>query len=419
MAYIWVTICAQVLLITSAIAADVMVKPGANTLALAIENSKNGDQLILQDGLYHGGLNLTKSIRIRGQKDTWIRGNNIGSVLTLNAPNIIIENVKISGSGSDHQTIDSGIQMTEKAAGSIVRNSYFEENLYGIDIHGAENSIVENNVIIGRQDRLMNRRGNGVYVWNAPGAKVNNNHIKFGRDGIFVNSSKRNSFIQNRFETMRFAIHYMYANHSEVSNNISIGNHLGFAIMFTSHIKLTNNISVNDRDHGIMLNYANNAIIKGNKVVDGGKKCLFMYNANKNVVEKNRFESCPIGIHFTAGSERNKMEGNSFIGNRTQVKFVGSKNHVWSKNYWSDHSAYDVNGDGFADQVFRPNDTMDHVLWTQPSAKLLLGSPAVQLIKWAQKEFPTLLPGGVIDDKPLMSPTVSGVTISYNKKAVN
>jgi nitrous oxidase accessory protein len=49
---------------------------------------------------------------------------------------------------------------------------------------------------------------------------------------------------------------------------------------------------------------------------------------------------------------------------------------------------------------------MDQILWTQPSAKLLLGSPAVQLIRWAQKEFPALLPGGVVDDKPLMTPTL-------------
>jgi nitrous oxidase accessory protein len=83
---------------------------------------------------------------------------------------------------------------------------------------------------------------------------------------------------------------------------------------------------------------------------------------------------------------------------------VGSRDHVWSGNYWSDHSAYDINGDGRADQAFRPNDAMDQILWTQPSARLLLGSPAIQLIRWAQKEFPAMLPGGVVDDRPLMRP---------------
>ena len=213
-------------------------------------------------------------------------------------------------------------------------------------------------------------------------------------------------------QNLRFAIHYMYANDSVVEGNKSVSNHLGYALMFSSRLVVKNNVSKNDRDHGIMLNYANGSTISHNRVSGGGKKCLFMYNANKNTLSGNTFSQCPIGIHFTAGSERNKIFNNAFIGNRIQVKYVGSKNHEWSAagrgNYWSDHAAYDVNGDGIADQVYRPNDMIDNVLWTQPTAKLLLGSPAVQLIRWAQSEFPALLPGGVVDSAPLMRPHGEG-----------
>ena len=45
---------------------------------------------------------------------------------------------------------------------------------------------------------------------------------------------------------------------------------------------------------------------------------------------------------------------------------------------------------------------MDHILWTQPAARLLAGSPAVQLIRWTQTQFPALLPGGIVDSAPLM-----------------
>jgi len=276
-----------------------------------------------------------------------------------------------------------------------------------VDVHGAKDALVENNTIIGRRDRLMNRRGNGIYIWNAPGTKVIGNSVRYGRDGVFVNSSRKNVFSNNRFEDLRFAVHYMYADNTEVSGNTSIGNHLGFAIMFSTRVKVIGNTSIRDRDHGVMLNYANSSVIEGNIVREGGEKCLFMYNANKNKLLNNTFEKCQIGIHFTAGSDRNEIAGNAFIGSRTQVKYVGTKDHVWTGNYWSDHSAYDVNGDGIADQAFRPNDAMDHILWTQPSAKLLLGSPAIQLIRWAQKEFPALLPGGVVDDAPLMKAPVA------------
>lgn len=394
------------LLATSAFAADVKVVPGKDALVRAIQSAQPGDRLMLVAGNYTGGVLISKPLEIHGDGLAHVRGRGQGSVIRIDARDVVVSGLSLTGSGSDHQTIDSGVQLTKKATNAIVRDNHIEGNLYGVDVHGARNALVEGNTIIGRRDRLMNRRGNGVYVWNAPGAKVHNNTVRYGRDGIFVNSSKKNSFKDNRFESLRFAVHYMYADDSEVSGNVSIGNHLGYAIMFTSRIKIINNTSIGDRDHGIMLNYANSALLEGNVVRGGGKKCLFMYNANKNIMRNNHFEGCPIGIHFTAGSDRNKIVGNSFVGNQRQVKFVGSRDHIWSGNYWSDHSAYDVNGDGIADQAFRPNDTMDQILWTQPSAKLLLGSPAVQLIRWAQKEFPALLPGGVVDDKPLMTPTL-------------
>ena len=254
----------------------------------------------------------------------------------------------------------------------------------------------------------MNRRGNGVYVWNAPGAEVIGNYVRWGRDGIFVNSSKKNRFVGNRFHDLRFGVHYMYADNSEVSGNLSVGNHLGYAVMFSTRVRVTDNISIDDRDHGVMLNYANRSVITGNLVRGGPEKCAFLYNSHRNSFEGNRFESCDIGIHFTAGSARNDIVGNAFIGNRTQVKYVSTTWDEWSTdgrgNYWSDFAAYDLDGDGIADVPYRPNDSMDHVLWTQPAAKLLLGSPAVQLVRWSQSAFPALLPGGVIDSHPLMQP---------------
>lgn len=391
---------------SAAYSAEITVTPGAATLARAIENAGPGDILRLGPGLFEGPVAIDKPLVIEGQKGSQIDGMGQGSVITIDAPDVTVSGLAVYGSGSSHETIDSGIKLTQKATRGRVSGNVLEGNLYGIDIHGARDALVADNVIVGRTDKRMNERGNGIYVWNAPGAIVENNDVRLGRDGIFVNSSRNNVFRGNSFRDLRFAVHYMYANDSEVSGNYSSGNHLGFALMFSRGLTVSDNVSVGDRDHGIMLNYANDAAITGNVVRSGGDKCLFMYNANNNILDGNRFEDCDIGIHFTAGSDRNRITGNAFIGNRTQVKYVGSKYHEWSDggrgNYWSDHAAYDINGDGIADQEYRPNDMIDHVLWTQPSAKLLLGSPAIQLIRWAQKEFPALLPGGVVDSAPLM-----------------
>ena len=88
---------------------------------------------------------------------------------------------------------------------------------------------------------------------------------------------------------------------------------------------------------------------------------------------------------------------------------MGTRYIEWSKNgrgnYWSDNAAFDIDNDGIADQIYKPNDLVDQIVWRHPLAKLLLNSPSMQFLKWVQSEFPTLHPGGVTDSKPLMSPT--------------
>ncbi|OXT00804.1 carbohydrate-binding protein [Notoacmeibacter marinus] len=388
-------------------AAEIVVEARPGALAAALETTASGDVLRLSPGAYKGPIVIERPLTLRGE-GAHIEGPGTGTVIVVDAPDVTVSSLRVTGSGSSHETLDSGIKLTQKAARAVIEDNIVTGNLHGIDVHGAADAQVRRNTITGRDDHRMNARGNGIYIWNAPGVVVEDNSVRLGRDGIFVNTSHNDSFYRNRFSELRFAIHFMYANGAEIAGNVSTGNHLGYAVMYSRHIRMSGNVSDGDRDHGIMLNYANDAAIERNLVRDGGKKCLFMYNANRNRIADNRFERCPIGIHFTAGSERNAISGNAFIGNRTQVKYVGSKRHDWSEegrgNYWSDHAAFDIDGDGIADQPFRPNDRMDEVLWTQPAAHLLVGSPAVQLIRWAQREFPALLPGGVVDTAPLMQP---------------
>ena len=390
-------------------AGERVVPAESGALVEAIAGAASGDVLILAPGRHDGPVLLERPLTLDGRGEALIEGSGEGSVITVTGADIAVRGLEIRGSGDSHETIDSGILLTRDASRVLVEDNRIIGNLHGVDVHGAKDSIVRANTIVGRLDHRMNDRGNGVYVWNAPGTVVEGNDIRFGRDGIFVNASRDNIFRDNLFRDLRFAVHYMYTHNSEVTGNVSLGNHLGFAVMFSDRITITDNLSLSDRDHGVMLNYANNADVSGNLVRGGTtEKCTFIYNAHRNLIVGNRFEGCDIGIHFTAGSERNALSANAFIGNRTQVKYVGSRDIEWSLegrgNFWSDHPAFDLDGDGIADSPFRPNDLMDHILWSQPAAALLLGSPAVQLIRWSQASFPAILPGGVRDSHPLTRP---------------
>ncbi|MEE3624415.1 nitrous oxide reductase family maturation protein NosD [Nitrospirillum sp. BR 11752] len=431
--------------------ADVREVPaGGDGLARAVAAAAPGDVLHLAPGIHRGGITIGKPLILEGAPGhvAIIDAGGAGSALTVTAPDVTVRGLTLQGSGPEQHAMDSGLLLLPTATGARVVGNRLTGNLYGVYVQGPRDATVEDNDIAGRTDLPMSQRGNGVTVWNAPGARIIANRITGGRDGIFANASRQDLFQGNRMEGVRFAIHYMYTNDSRVLDNVSVGNDIGFALMFSDRLEVRDNQSAGDRDYGLLLNYANASTITGNRVEgrfrqtrmgpatgeDGGDgammprvagteggfragtaKCVFVYNANKNRIAENRFDGCDIGIHFTAGAERNTLTGNAFIGNRTQVMYVGTRSLDWSDhgrgNYWSDNPAFDLNGDGIADEAYRPNDLVDRVVWRFPAAKLLLNSPAIQVIRWAQAQFPALHPGGVIDSAPLMKPpTITGDT---------
>ena len=401
----------------AASAKEWLVQPGKGTLQSAIDSASAGDSLLLVAGTYTGSVDVHRSLILSGIGDgaSIVDGEGSAHVILVSAPDVSISGLDIRHSGEVAEDEDSGIFVTDKGDRALIHSNHLQDNLIGVYLKGPQAAVVRNNVITGSQFHRMNDRGNGIYLWDTPGSVIKDNVIRYGRDGIFVNGSRDNIFSGNHMSDLRFAIHYMYANDSEVSNNISINNHVGFAIMFSDRIIAKNNYSSGDAERGLFFNATNYSEIAGNRVV-GAEKCVFIYNANFNQISNNSFEQCQIGIHFTAGSEKNEIYANAFIDNRTQVKYVGTRYIEWSKdgrgNYWSDNAAFDIDSDGIADQIYKPNDLVDQIVWRHPLAKLLLNSPSMQLLKWVQSELPTLHPGGVTDSKPLMLPVPQRPTLS-------
>jgi nitrous oxidase accessory protein len=348
----------------SGLAGAVELKAGPDQpLQAVLDRAQDGDIIELAPGEYKGSIRIDRRVVLTGRPGAVLNGGGAGNVVTVTAPDVTVRGVTIKDSGRDLQTMDSGIFLEKSAERALIENNRFEGNLFGIYVHGAAGSRVEHNVVEGLRGGRLNEAGNGVSLWNAPDVTIAENTFRYGRDGIFTISSRKDRFINNRFEQVRFAVHYMYTNDSEVSGNFSVGNHVGYAIMYSNRLIIRNNISDRDRDYGLLFNYANYAEIDGNRVAGGpldniaGKqdegpdeersmvpeakpaqsvrtgpeKCVFIYNTNHNKFRDNWFEGCGIGVHFTAGSEGNEITGNAFVGNRNQVKYVGTRDLDWSK----------------------------------------------------------------------------------------
>ncbi len=404
--------------------AQPIVITAAQDLSQVISSANNGDIYLLKSGIYSGNITIDKKITIIGEDGTKIVGAKKGSVITINANNVTIKNLIISNSGINLASQDSAIFVNKNMSNALIQNNTLIGNLIGVYLWGAINSSVINNKIIGKKDLRENERGNGIQLWNSPGSKVSFNDVSYGRDGIFVTTSKNNTFNNNFFHNLRYSIHYMYTNNSSVRDNVSIGNDIGYALMSSNKLNISNNISINDREHGLFANYLNDSKISGNVVINGKNKCLFVYNSNFNTINNNYFERCLIGVNWTAGSNKNTFYNNAFINNHKQVKYVSTKNIEWSHqekgNYWSNHNSYDMNNNGIADSAYKPNDITDKILWRYPNAAILLGSPIMQLLKYSSQHFPSLLPGGILDSYPLMNASkIATGTLKNAKKYID
>ncbi len=395
-------------------AATLEIAAGAD-LAAAIASAAAGDLLRLAPGSYAGGIVIDKPLTLEGPPDrsAIIAGTRQGRTVWVTAADVSLRNLTVTRSGLSLSDMDAGIFLDREAHRALVERNDVLDNLVGVHVWGPADATVRGNRIVGNKELRVAERGNGVTLWNTPGTRVLDNDISAGRDGIFVNTSKLNTFSGNRFHDLRYAVHYMYTNDSEISGNVSTGTDIAYAIMYSHRLVVRDNVALDSHEQGLMLNYANHSTI-ANNTVDRAGKCVFIYNANRNTFLDNRFSNCDIGVHFTAGSEGNRISGNAFINNRNQVKYVGTRTLDWSVdgrgNYWSDNTAFDLDGDGIADTAYRPNDVVDQLLWRAPAARILLNSPSISIVRWAQSQFPAILPGGVIDSAPLMQPPATAST---------
>jgi nitrous oxidase accessory protein len=378
------------------------------SLVAALARAQPDDTLLLGPGRHAGPVLIAvPGITLEGEPGAVIDGGGSGDTVHITAADVTLRRLTVRGSGQILIDKNSGIFIDRDADRARVEDCDLTDNLIAVYLDGPTDALVHRNRITGLHLPHRSERGPAISLWNTPGSRIEDNDIRAGRDGVFAVGSRRNAIARNQFHDLRFAVHFMYTNDSEVVDNVSAGNDVGYVLMYSDRLTVHGNASAHDRDHGFVLNYANDSRFEDNAARDS-EKCVFIYNANKNLFRNNWFEDCRIGLHFTAGSERNRISENAFVGNRTQVMYVGTRALDWSVdgrgNYWSDNAAFDLNGDGIADTAYRPNDVVDQVVWRAPAAKLLLNSPAVRVLHWAQVTFPAIHPGGVIDSAPLMHP---------------
>ena len=351
--------------------------------------------------------------------ETVIDGGGKGNAVEILAEGVTFSGCSVRNWGEDLNELDAGIFVGREAEGAVIEKSRLQGPAFGIWLDATPDVTVRDNTVRGNSSMRPNDRGNGIHLFNTTGALIEGNDIARTRDAIYIETANNNTIRGNEMSDLRYGIHYMYSMNNRLEDNVTRGTRTGYALMQSKRLKVFNNRSVNDENYGILMNFITQSVLRGNVVtgvspgqtsgvaISGAEgKAVFIYNSLYNTFEGNYFGDSNIGIHLTAGSEDNEVFGNAFVNNQRQVKYVATRTQEWSENgsgnFWSDYLGWDRDQDGIGDVPYEPNDNVDRLLWKYPEAKILMFSPAVDILRWVQGAFPVVKDAGVADSYPLM-----------------
>lgn len=403
-----------------------LLSAAAQAVAQPIESlplvAQEENRWSLPAGTYRGNFRIEQPLQLRCEPGAILDAQGQGNALVIDAPGVSVQGCEFSNWGRNLTTMDSAVFITPRAQGAEVRDNQLRGVGFGIWVDRATDVSLVANRIEGDPTIRSQDRGNAIHLFAVKGAKVLFNHVRNARDGIYIETATGNRLEGNVLEDLRYGIHYMFANDNKIIGNTTRRTRTGYALMQSRKLEVIGNRSERDQNYGILMNYITYSTIRDNVVLDvqngstdgdamvsGAEgKALFIYNSLFNSIENNRFEHSALGIHLTAGSEDNSIAGNTFVGNQQQVKYVANRTQEWSRdgqgNYWSDYLGWDRDGDGRGDVPYEPNDNVDRLLWLYPQARLLMNSPSIEVLRWAQRAFPIVKSPGVRDSYPMMRP---------------
>jgi nitrous oxidase accessory protein len=389
-------------------AAEIRVHPG-ESVAAAVTRAAAGDTLAIERGRYVEHLVVDKPLTILGIDRPTISGELTGDVIRVTAPGVTIDGLIVADSGADLTAQNAGIALLPGADRATVRNCDLAYNLFGLWIQGVKDVQIIGNLIAGKRDLPSAQRGNGIQLYNTTGARIEGNQVSFTRDGIYVDISHHALFRGNKIHHVRYGTHYMNSYDNVWEDNDVHHNRTGLALMETRNQIVRNNHVWANSDSGIMLRTIQDSVIEHN-VVAGNQRGFFIYDAEYNAIRDNLIVDNDVGAHVWAGSIHNDVDGNDFVRNREQVRYVAAKDEHWGAkngNHWSNYVGWDRDGDGRGDVPYEANDVVDRLLWRLPSMKLLLNSPAVQTLRLIAQQFPILRAPSIVDARPRMQPARS------------
>ncbi len=385
-----------------ALTGQVFVNPGAD-LKKTIESAPEGSTIVINAGLYKvDNIQINKRVTIIGKNFPTFEGNKRDEVITVNASGVVIRGLRIQNAGVSFLQENAGIKLNE-AHNCIIENNILENNFFGIYLAKSSFCVIRNNEIKGENTSETNS-GNGIHLWYCKAITIEGNNVVGHRDGIYFEFVKH-SLVRNNYsaKNLRYGLHFMFSDSCTYISNTFESNGAGVAVMYTKNVTMRGNRFVNNwgsASFGVLLKDLSNCLIEKN-YFERNTNGLYLEGCSRITVISNEFVNNGWALKLMANSMGNFFFDNNFIANSFDVLTNSMNNfNIFSRNFWSSYSGYDLDRDGFGDVPYRPVKMFSVLVERHPAAMILLKSLFVELLNFAESVLPSLTPIDLIDDKP-------------------
>ncbi len=377
----------------------------AGTVKKGIAIAADFDTLLIKKGTYSEfNIQVDKPLVILGESYPVIDGRDQGEIFTVVSDNVTIDGLFIINVGTSYTEDYAAIRVV-KSKNFLIQNVVLEKLFFGIYLEKSSHGRVYHNKIIGDAVEEFNS-GNGIQLWYSNNIEVEQNIVQHVRDGIYLEFSD-DVLIKNNISTnnVRYGLHFMFSNNDIYENNVFENNGSGVAVMFSKYIEMRNNTFRKNwgaASFGMLLKEINDAEITGN-TFEENTVGISIEGSNRIKYLKNNFSNNGWALKVRGACYGNTFSSNNFLHNSFDVSYNSKLNdNVFSGNYWSKYTGYDLNKDGTGDVPYRPVKLFSYIVNRTPETIVLLRSLFMDIIDFSEKVSPVFTPDKLLDATPLM-----------------
>ncbi len=379
-------------------------------LARLVADPNGPAEIELASGTHRGDLVIRRALVLRGHAGAVLEGSGTGTVVTIDAHDVTVEDLAVRNSGRKHTAEDAGI----KATGARVRIARVDVSgtLFGVSLQACRSCVLEGARITGYDDDTE-LRGDGIKLWESHDSVVRDCHVTRSRD-LVVWYTRRATLEEVVVEKSRYGAHFMYAHDAVVRRSKFENDVVGVFVMYSMRVHVEDNVLAGARGAagvGIGFKDSDAIDVRRNWLV-ANTTGTYLDNTPRSPADPVHFEANVLALNDVAlrlhGAEKGlHFRGNDFRNNAAVLEIDGGGDALGVDvrgNHFSNYEGYDLDGDGIGDVAYEVKALSSELTESHPSLKFFHGTAAMGVIDAVAHAVPVLSAKTLlVDPAPLVA----------------